>query len=135
LSTKLKAHNSWASIFYPYPKTNLLKYSIKKGLVNIQKLSEINQGKGNPHSLSALSHPYAEDAMKFKTLLPLYVKYPIFRSAIRKLIEKKYGILHKLLYIISIPLLEKGEFYFRFTRLPKIIFKTKKKIKRFRSKS
>ncbi len=131
LSIKLKAHNSWASIFYPYPKTQLLNYSIKKGLVNAQNLADINQGKGNPHSLSVLSHPYTEDAMKFKILLPFYVKFPILRSTIRKLIKKKYGKIHNIIYIIGIPMLEIGEFYYRFTRLPKIIYKTKKKIKRF----
>jgi radical SAM superfamily enzyme YgiQ (UPF0313 family) len=129
LSVKIKAHNSWASIFYPYPKTQLASYAFEKGLINNDNISDLKVGKGNPHSISILLHPYAEEALKFKILLPIYSMYPIFRNIIRKLIIKKYGKIHKFIYIISIPLLEKGEFYYRFIRLPKIIFKTKKKIK------
>lgn len=128
LSVKIKAHNSWASIFYPYPKTQLASYSLEKGLINQTNISELKVGKGNPHSISILSHPFAEEALKFKILLPLYVMYPMLRNTFRKLIRKKYGKIHKLIYILSIPLLERGEFYYRFIRLPKIIIKTKKKI-------
>lgn len=131
LSIKVKAHNSWASIFYPYPKTQLANYAFEKGLINNANLDDLKVGKGNPHSISILSHPFAEEALKFKILLPIYATYPIFRKIILKLIDRKYGMIHKFIYVVSIPLLEKEEFYYRIVRLPKIIYKAKKKVKSF----
>jgi len=129
LSTKIKANNSWASIFYPYPKTKLAEYCKGNKYIDDSNFNDILIGKGNPHAYSVLKHPFSEEAYKFKIILPLYNAFPYFRNSFKKLLKKRYGKVHKLCYIIGIPLLEKREFFYRIIRIPTIIVATRKTLK------
>jgi len=127
LSEKVHAHNSWAGIFYPYPKVELTQYCIKHHYIDEKVYNDIITGKGSPHTQSLLNHLYKDEALKYKTILPLYSLSPRFiKFFLRKLLKYKYGWLYKLIYIFSIPLLEKREFFYRSIRLPIILFKTHK---------
>ena len=130
LGEKLHANNTWASIFYPFPKTELANYCVENNFINEPIYADIINGKGNPHSFSILNHPFAKDAFKFKALMPLYISLPRFlRPLMKPLLKAKYGFIHKFIYVFSIPLLEKREFFYRTIRIPSIIYKTRRVLK------
>jgi len=125
LSNKIHAYNSWSAIFYPFPGTGLYNYCCTTGNIDETIKRDIVNGKGSPQSFSVLNHPYKNEIRIFKTLLPLYTSAPRFiQKILRPLLKRKYGLLHKMIYILSIPLLEKKEFFYRVVRLPVILFKT-----------
>jgi len=125
LTDKVKADNSWAAIFYPYPNTELTKYAIDNQFIDKETYQLIIDGKGSPHSYSILKLPLADEVYKFKTLLPIYASSPwLFKPIIKHLLRIRRNFLHKLIYITSIPLLEKKEFFYRAIRIPKILYKT-----------
>jgi hypothetical protein len=81
--------------------------------------------------MSILNHPYKNEAYSFKALLPLYASSPkIFKAGLRRLSKRRYGLLHKIVYVLSIPLLEKKEFFYRFIRIPLIYAKTLRVLRR-----
>ena len=131
VSEQIDASNTWASIFYPYPKTQLTEYCLQHGYIDNTVYQNIVKGIGGPQSYSVLKHPYAEDAFKFKVILPLYASSPKFiRPWLKALLKRKTGCIHKLLYVLGIPLLEKREFFYRLIRLPSIIIKTRRILKK-----
>ncbi|MCK9612278.1 MAG: B12-binding domain-containing radical SAM protein [Bacteroidales bacterium] len=132
LAEEVNADNNWTSIFYPYPKTKLGDYAIENKLIDYPAYNKMISGYGNPHSMSILNHPHATEAFKFKALLPLYLALPFFfKPIIRLFLNTNFGVIHKFLYIVSIPLLEKREFFYRIRRIPLIIYKTISVLSRF----
>jgi radical SAM superfamily enzyme YgiQ (UPF0313 family) len=131
LSAKLRAYNSWAAVFFPYPGTELAKICRDGGWVDEQVYRDILGGKGSPHSSTILIHPLKDEIFKFKAMLPLYasMRGP-FRRMIKSLLKKRYGWRHRLIYLLSIPLFEKKEFFYRAVRLPVIVLKTRAVLKR-----
>lgn len=127
---QIKANNTWAGIFYPYPKTSLTEYCLKNNWISNSNYNKIIEGEGSPHTRSLLNIPNIDEAMKFKIILPIYSSSPFFIKAIlKKLLKLRYNFIHKFLYVISIPLLERKEFFYRIIRLPKIIYRTYKILK------
>ena len=130
LTDKIKAHNSWAAIFYPYPKTDLMEYAMNNQFIDENVYKMIAEGTGSPHSSTILKHPFADEIIKFKILLPVYAAVPkIFKPLVIFLIKKKKSFLHELIFIISLPLLEKREFIYRIIRIPEILIKTYRVLK------
>lgn len=131
LTDKIHANNSWAAIFYPYPKTELTNYAINNGYIDDNIYQMIVNGIGSPHSSTILNHPCKDEIYKFKILLPIYASSPkIFKPIVRFLIKTKKSVIHKLIFIISIPLLEKREFFYRIIRIPTILYKTYRLLKK-----
>ncbi len=127
LSDAIKADNSWAGIFYPYPKIELTQYCIENNYIDGEVYKRIISGYGSPHTASVLNHNYKTEALKYKIILPVYSQsFKPIKYILKKLLKIKYCWLHKTLYILSIPLLEKKEFFYRVIRLPLIIYKTYK---------
>lgn len=135
LNEQLHAHDTIAGIFYPYPKTELTGYCIKNNLIDDVIYKKIIEGRGSPNSFSLLKHPYANDALKFKEILPLYNFVPkIFKPLLKLLLRKRYSILHRILYVLSIPVLLGGndkDFIKRALRAPYILYKTRNVLKNF----
>ena len=131
LSEKINADNNWTSIFYPYPKTELTNYCIEKKYIDNFVFNDIINGKGSPHDFSILNHKFSKEAFKFKALLPLYLALPKFlRPIISHFLKSRFGLIHRFIYIVSIPLLEKKEFFYRAIRIPAILIKTRRILKK-----
>lgn len=131
LSEEVNANNSWAGIFYPYPNVELTAYCIENNFIDAQIHDKIIRGDGSPHTSSILNLEHKDEALKYKTILPLYSTSPkIIKFFLRKLLKIRYNWLHRVVYIISIPLLERREFALRVIRLPRILYKTNKILKK-----
>ncbi|KKR15501.1 MAG: hypothetical protein UT45_C0021G0007 [Candidatus Daviesbacteria bacterium GW2011_GWA2_39_33] len=127
LNGKLKAYNTASFIFYPFPKTELAEYCLKNGYLSEEKYELIKQGYGSYHLTCLLEHPYEDDVYKFNSILPVYNKAPkILKPFLRKILKMKYGIIHKFIYLFSIPLIDFDEFLIRIIDMPKMIIKTRK---------
>jgi anaerobic magnesium-protoporphyrin IX monomethyl ester cyclase len=87
LNIKCKPDFAWASLFQPYPSTDLSNYSIKKGYFNLHELDSINV---NFHKNSVIKtkdirrierlHHFFYFAMDFPFLIPfikLLIKVPL----------------------------------------------------------
>jgi len=135
LNEQLHAHDTIAGIFYPYPNTELTEYCKKINLIDDEVYKMIIEGRGSPNSSTLLKHPFAEDALKFKEILPLYNFSPnFFKPFLKFLLRKRYGLLHRILYVVSIPILLGGndkDFLKRAVRGPYILYRTRKVLKNF----
>jgi radical SAM superfamily enzyme YgiQ (UPF0313 family) len=127
LSLEVGAYNSWAAVFFPYPGTELTAICRSEGLIDDDVYQRVLIGQGSPHSASILKHPEGKEIFKFKAMLPVYNAVPRFmRAFARFIIRRRYSFLHKLIYVMSIPLLEKKEFFIRARQLPVILRKTRR---------
>lgn len=127
LNEKLNAYNTASFIFYPFPKTELAEYCLKHGHLTKENYEKIKDGKGSYHTTYFLEHPYKKDFFKFKSILPVYNKSPkLIKSILRRILKMKYGLIHKMIYIISIPLIDFDEFLIRIIQIPKMIMRTRR---------
>jgi radical SAM superfamily enzyme YgiQ (UPF0313 family) len=131
LSDKVNANNSWAGIFYPYPKVELTEFCLSKNYIDEFVYKDILLGKGSPHTASLLNIEHKDEALRYKTILPLYSVSPKWiKYLLRRLLKYKYNWIYRMIYVFSIPLLEKKEFLLRAIRLPIILYKTNKILKK-----
>jgi hypothetical protein len=71
-----------------------------------------------------------DDVQKFAKVLPVYTVTPKFlRPLIRKILKLKYGLIHKLLAIIAIPMVDPQEFMIRVKEMPRMFFATRRALK------
>jgi anaerobic magnesium-protoporphyrin IX monomethyl ester cyclase len=130
LNEKLHAYNTASFIFYPFPKTELAQYCLKNNLLSKEDYDAVKDGFGSYHLTCFLDHPYKDEVFRFNSILPVYNKAPrIIKPFLRKMLRMKYGIMHKLLYALSIPLIDFDEFVIRIVDIPKSIVKTRKILK------
>lgn len=130
LNENLHSDHTWAATFYPYPKTGLTQYCIDSGYIDDEVYQKIISGQGSPNSYSILKHPFADEAYKFKIILPIYNASPNWlKYFLKKLLKARLSFVHKYLYLVSLPVLGGKDFIIRATRAPYILFKTRKALK------
>ncbi len=132
LNEKLNAHSTASFIFYPFPKTELTQYSVRHGYLTKESMDEIiKTGKGSYHLSCLLKHPYIAEIYKFSSILPLFNKMPgPLKPLLRAVLNMKYGFIHKLLHIFSMPLIDIHEFIIRIVEIPKMIIKTRRVLRK-----
>jgi radical SAM superfamily enzyme YgiQ (UPF0313 family) len=93
-------------IFYPFPGTELAEYCVANGYLTPATYERIARtGFGSYHLTSILEGPSHDDVKKFAALLSLYsVLPPAGKSLVRSLLQWKYGLLHRILSALSIPI-------------------------------
>lgn len=124
---KLGASNTFSSIFYPFPKTELTDYCLDNKYLSEEKYKLIKQGYGSYQLTCLLDHPYQGEIYKFKSILPIYTYSPrLFRPLLKRILKMKYGLIHKFLYFFSVPLFNIDNFFIRIAGIPKVIIKTRK---------
>jgi hypothetical protein len=130
LNDKLNANYTPSFIFYPYPKTELAEYCLKKGYLTEENYEQVKQGHGSYHTTGWLTLPYIEDVYKFAKVLPVYTVTPKFlRPILRKILKLKYGFIHKFLAVISIPMIDPQEFWLRLKEFPRAFFATRRALR------
>jgi len=130
LNDKLDANYTPSFIFYPYPKTELAEYCLKKGYLTEENYKQVKQGCGSYHTTGWLTLPYIEDVYKFAKVLPVYTVTPKFlRPLFRKILKLKYGFIHKFLAVISIPMIDPQEFWVRLKEFPRAFFATRRALR------
>jgi radical SAM superfamily enzyme YgiQ (UPF0313 family) len=130
LNDKLDANYTPSFIFYPYPKTELAEYCLKKGYLTEENYKQVKQGHGSYHTTGWLTLPYIEDVYKFAKVLPVYTVTPKFlRPLFRKILKLKYGFIHKFLAVISIPMIDPQEFWVRLKEFPRAFFATRRALR------
>ncbi len=130
LNDKLDANYTPSFIFYPYPKTELAEYCLKKGYLTEENYKQVKQGQGSYHTTGWLTLPYIEDVYKFAKVLPVYTVTPKFlRPLLRKILKLKYSFIHKFLAIISIPMIDPQEFWLRLKEFPRAFFATRRALR------
>ena len=130
LNDKLEAYNTASFIFYPYPKTYLADYSLEHGYLTKEDYDKIKLGYGSYHTSCWLNLPFKDEVYKFNSMLPVYNVTPKFlKPLMRKILKLKYGWIHKMLYVISVPLIDFDEFIIRIKEMPKMIMATRRALK------
>lgn len=101
----IKPYSTSTFVFYPFPGTELAEYSYKNGLLDDNAIKMINEGIGSYHTTLFLKDPNKHFYMNLSYLLPVILKIPRFvnRRYLRKLCERKTGILHKISGVCFIP--------------------------------
>ena len=127
LNEKLNPHNTASFIFYPFPKTELAEFCLREGYLTRGKYELVKRGMGSYHTFSPIEHPFKEDVFKFNSVLPLFARSPkIVKKGLKHVLKMKYGLIHKIIYGISIPLLDFDEFLVRLKQMPILIRNTRK---------
>ena len=127
LNEKVGAYNTASFIFYPFPKTELADYCLAQGHLTEENYAKIKRGEGSYHTTCFLEHPYKDEVFRFNAILPTYNKSPkIIKLILRKMLKMKYGLIHRLVYVLSIPLIDFDEFLIRLMQIPRMISKTRK---------
>ena len=130
LNDKLDAYNTASFIFYPYPKTALAEYSIENGYLSKENYDKIKDGYGSYHTSCWLNLPYKDEVYKYNAMLPVWNVTPKFlKPLMKKILKLKYGFIHKLIYIASVPLIDFEEFMIRIKDMPGMIIKTRSALK------
>ena len=130
LNDKLDAYNTASFIFYPYPKTALAEYSIENGYLSKENYDKIKDGYGSYHTSCWLNLPYKDEVYKYNAMLPVWNVTPKFlKTLMKKILKLKYGFIHKLIYIASVPLIDFEEFMIRIKDMPGMIIKTRSALK------
>jgi len=127
LNDKLNAHSALSFIFYPYPKTALAEYSVKNGFLTKEDYDKVKDGYGSYHTTCWLDLPFKDEVYKFNSMLPIWNKtHKFFKPLLKSILKLKYGPIHKLLHLISIPTMWFEEFVARVKAMPKMIMMTRK---------
>ncbi len=127
LNDKLDAYNAASFIFYPYPKTALTEYSLQNGYLTKEDYDKIKEGYGSYHTSCWLKLPYKDEVYKHNAMLPVWNVTPKFlKPLFKKILKLKYGFIHKLIYVFSVPLIDFEEFMIRVKDMPRMIFQTRK---------
>ena len=127
LNDKLDAYNTASFIFYPYPKTALAEYSLKHGYLTKEDYDKIKEGHGSYHTSCWLNLPYKDEVYKHNAMLPVWNVTPKFlKPLFKKILKLKYGLIHKIIYVFSVPLIDFEEFMIRVKDMPRMIFQTRK---------
>ncbi len=130
LNEKLDAYNTSSYVFYPYPKTALADYSLKHGFLTKEDYDKIKEGYGSYHTSCWLNLPFKDEVYKFNSMLPIWNVTPKFlKPLLKKILKLKYGLIHKMLYMFSVPLIDYKEFIVRVKDMPNMIYKTRKALK------
>ena len=130
LNDQLDAYNTSSFIFYPYPKTELAEYCLKKGYLSKENYELVKQGHGSYHTSGWLDLPYIDDVYKFSKILPVYNVTPKFlKPLLRKILKLKYGFIHKFIAVIAIPCIDFEEFITRVIEMPRMFMRTKRALK------
>ena len=130
LNEKLDAYNTSSYIFYPYPKTALADYSLKHGFLTKEDYDKIKEGYGSYHTSCWLNLPFRDEVYKYNSLLPVWNVTPKFlKPLLKKILKLKYGLIHKILYMFSVPLIDYKEFIVRVKDMPNMIYSTRKALK------
>ena len=131
LNEKLHAHNTISFVFYPFPGTKLAEFCLRNGHLTEQNYNLVKQGHGSVHLSCLLDHPFRDEAMRFHSILPLYNRAPgILKFVLKKLLGMKYGLLHKIVFIFSIPFADLEEFLIRLAEVPRVIIRTRRELSR-----
>jgi len=127
INDKLDAYNTASFIFYPYPKTALADYSIEHGYLSKEDYDKIKEGYGSYHTSCWLNLPYKDEVYKFNSMLPVWNVTPkILKPLLKKILKLKYGRIHKLIYMLSVPLIDFDEFMIRIKEMPHMIMQTRR---------
>ena len=127
LNDKLDAYNTASFIFYPYPKTALAEYSLENGYLTKEDYDKIKQGYGSYHTSCWLNLPYKDEVYKHNAMLPVWNVTPKFlKPLFKKILKLKYGLIHKLIYMLSVPLIDFDEFMIRIKEMPHMILQTRR---------
>ncbi len=130
LNDKLNAYNTASFIFYPYPKTALADYSIENGYLSKEDYDKIKDGYGSYHTSCWLDLPYKDEVYKFNAMLPVWNVTPKFlKPILKRILQWKYGAIHKLIYMLSVPLIDFDEFIIRIKEMPHMIMQTRRALK------
>ena len=127
LNDKLDAYNTASFIFYPYPKTALAEYSLENGYLTKEDYDKIKQGYGSYHTSCWLNLPYKDEVYKHNAMLPVWNVTPKFlKPLFKKILKLKYGLIHKFIYVLSVPLIDFDEFIIRIKEMPHMIMQTRR---------
>ena len=130
LNDKLDSYNTASFIFYPYPKTALQEYSLENGYLSKEDYDKIKEGYGSYHTSCWLNLPYKDEVYKHNAMLPVWNVTPKFlKPLFKKILKLKYGFIHKLIYVISVPLIDFDEFMIRIKEMPHMIMQTRRALK------
>ena len=130
LNDKLDAYNTASFIFYHYPKTALAEYSLENGYLTKEDYDKIKEGYGSYHTSCWLNLPYKDEVYKYNAMLPVWNVTPRFlKPLLKKILKLKYGFIHKLIYMFSVPLIDFEEFVIRVKDMPRMIYQTRKALK------
>ena len=130
LNDKLDAYNTASFIFYPYPKTALAEYSLENGYLTKEDYDKIKEGYGSYLTSCWLNLPYKDEVYKYNALLPVWNVTPKFlKPLLKKILKLRYGFIHKLIYMFSVPLIDFEEFVIRVKDMPRMIYQTRKALK------
>ena len=127
LNDKLDAYNTASFIFYPYPKTALAEYSLENGYLTKEDYDKIKDGYGSYHTSCWLNLPYKDEVYKHNAMLPVWNVTPKFlKPLFKKILKLKYGLIHKFIYVFSVPLIDFDEFMIRIKEMPHMIMQTRR---------
>ncbi len=127
LNDKLDANYTGSFIFYPFAKTQLTAYCLQNNYLSAQQYEKVKKGEGSMHALNLLiDNKDKELVYKFYAILPLYNKSnKLIKKFLIQQLFKKWGLRHKIINIISVPLLDFSYVFNKITSIPRILLKTK----------
>ena len=129
LNYELNPDSTASFILYPFPGTKLADYCEKNNLMDDEEIKKVKEGEGSYHMTSMLKSDYKKEAMKFNSLLPIFVQLPkSLKPVFKFLVERKYGVLHKMAYYTSIPFIYPVEFKNVLRNYPRLLYKSIKEV-------
>jgi len=130
LNDKLNANYTGSFIFYPFPKTTLTDFCIKNKFLSESNYEKVKQGLSSMHHLDSMIDGIDKEMVyKFYAIMPLYnICGKYLKKVLLKQLLKTYGLSHRIINIISIPLLDISYVFNRVLNIPYIILKTKKQL-------
>lgn len=128
LNDELHARYTGSFIFYPFARTDLTEYCLKKGYLTAENTKKAHEGLGSMHHFNSLINNNDKELVyKFYALLPLYNKANrFFKKKLLKQLNKKWGLRHKVINALSVPLIDVSYVLNKVLRIPHIIFRTRK---------
>lgn len=130
LNDRLKADYTGSFIFYPFPQTGLTDYCLQNDFLSTVNYEKVKKGISSMHQLNSMINNIDKALIyKFYAILPLYNKSNSwFKKRLIKLLGEKFGLKHKIINILSIPLLDFSYVFKKIVSIPHIIIKSKKYI-------
>ena len=106
------------------------EYSLENGYLSKEDYDKIKEGYGSYHTSCWLNLPYKDEVYKHNAMLPVWNVTPKFlKPLFKKILKLKYGFIHKLIYVISVPLIDFDEFMIRIKEMPHMIMQTRRALK------
>lgn len=131
LTDQIRPNGAEALLYYPFPGTPLAEYCVQHGFLSSEDYAAIvRDGQGSIHKSCLNGHPFEKEARAHAAMLSTYNRAPrLAKRAIRRLLNGQVRALNRLVYPLSLILVNPQVFWEKVSRIPRIIWKTRRELR------